>query len=107
MQSHLVLCSSVDYSGPVPVLSTQVASDDSLSHSISLPPPHPRFVPTDWASKAELTLEEVNKLNKLNLELASGLAARNPAYTPFQHGNFTCIMIKEVSGDHAVTCVHT
>ena len=55
-----------------------------------------RYVPTDWASKVELTLEEVNRLNKLNLELASNLAARDPVYTPFQHGNFTCIMIKEV-----------
>ena len=55
-----------------------------------------RYVPTDWATKVELTLEEVNKLNKLNLELASDLATRDPVYTPFQHGNFTCIMIKEV-----------
>ena len=64
--------------------------------------PH-RFVPTDWASKVELTLEEVNKLNKLNLELAKELATKNPAYTPFQHGNFTCIMIKEVC---VCACVH-
>lgn len=56
-----------------------------------------RYVPTDWATKIELTLEEVNKLNKLNLDLASELAATNSVYTPFQHGNFTCIMIKEVS----------
>lgn len=56
-----------------------------------------QFVPTDWATKVELTLEEVNKLNKLNMELASELAAKNPVYTPFQHGNFTCIMIKELA----------
>lgn len=63
------------------------------------PSPSPaRYVPTDWATKVELTLEEVNKLNKLNMELASELAAKNPVYTPFQHGNFTCIMIKEVYG---------
>ena len=55
-----------------------------------------RYVPTDWASKVELTLEEVNRLNKLNLELASELAVADQVYTPFQHGNFTCIMIKEV-----------
>ena len=55
-----------------------------------------RYVPTDWASKVELTLEEVNRLNKLNLELASELAVVDQVYTPFQHGNFTCIMIKEV-----------
>ncbi|CAI8044553.1 Pyridoxal-dependent decarboxylase domain-containing protein 1 [Geodia barretti] len=55
-----------------------------------------QYVPTDWATKVELTLEEVNKLNKLNLELASDLATRDPVYTPFQHGNFTCIMIKEL-----------
>lgn len=55
-----------------------------------------RYVPTDWAGKTELTLEEVNRLNKLNLELASDLSHKNSAYTPFQHGNFTCIMIKEV-----------
>ena len=64
----------------------------SLSH-VSL---CARYVPTDWSSKVELTLEEVNKLNKLNMELASELSAKNPVYTPFQHGNFTCIMIKEV-----------
>lgn len=60
----------------------------------------------------ELTLEEVNKLNKLNMELASELAAKNPVYTPFQHGNFTCIMIKEVlygrRGEEDVfLCFHT
>ena len=58
-----------------------------------------RYVPTDWSGKTELTLEEVNRLNKLNLELAGVLAQRNPIYTPFQHGNFTCIMIKEVRSD--------
>ena len=61
-----------------------------------LPPAPHRFVPMDWSGKTELTLEEVNRLNKLNLELAGILALRNPIYTPFQHGNFTCIMIKEV-----------
>ena len=50
----------------------------------------------DWSGKTELTLEEVNRLNKLNLELAAILARKNPAYSPFQHGNFTCIMIGEV-----------
>ena len=63
---------------------------------LSSPPPPSRYVPTDWANKTELTLEEVNQLNKLNLELAASLTQRNPIYTPFQHGNFTCIMIREV-----------
>ena len=65
-----------------------------------------RYVPTDWATKVELTLEEVNKLNKLNLELASDLATRDPVYTPFQHGNFTCIMIKEVCACVRACVVH-
>ena len=67
-----------------------------LSLSNIFPAPTSRYVPTDWASKTELTLEEVNKLNKLNLELAASISQRNPIYMPFQHGNFTCIMIKEV-----------
>ena len=56
-----------------------------------------RYVPTDWASKTELSLEEVSELNTMNIELASILSKKNAAFTPFQHGNFSCIMIKEVS----------
>ena len=56
-----------------------------------------RYVPTDWALKTELTLEEVSELNTMNIELAGLLGKKNPAFTPFQHGNFSCIMIKEVS----------
>lgn len=55
-----------------------------------------RYVPTDWASKTELSLEEVSDLNAMNIELAGLLGKKNPAFTPFQHGNFSCIMIKEV-----------
>ena len=55
-----------------------------------------RYVPTDWATKTELTLEEVSELNTMNIELAGILGKKNPAFTPFQHGNFSCIMIKEV-----------
>jgi len=44
----------------------------------------------------------VNKLNKLNLELAASLTQRNPIYTPFQHGNFTCIMIRELPEDTSI-----
>lgn len=56
-----------------------------------------RYVPTDWALKTELTLDEVSELNTMNIELAGLLGKKNPAFTPFQHGNFSCIMIKEVS----------
>ena len=56
-----------------------------------------RYVPTDWAAKTELTLTEVSELNTMNIELAGLLGKKNPAFTPFQHGNFSCIMIKEVS----------
>lgn len=55
-----------------------------------------RYVPTDWADKVELTLEEVSELNSLNMELSVVLAEKNPVFTSFQHGNFSCIMIKEV-----------
>ena len=55
-----------------------------------------RYVPTDWANKTDLTLEEVSELNQLNIELSNILAQKNPAFSPFQHGNFSCIMIKEV-----------
>ena len=57
--------------------------------------PHSRYVPTDWANKTDLTLEEVSELNQLNIELSNVLAQKNPAFSPFQHGNFSCIMIKE------------
>ena len=57
-----------------------------------------RYVPTDWATKTELSLDEVSELNTMNIELAGLLSKKNPAFTPFQHGNFSCIMIKEVSG---------
>ena len=53
-------------------------------------------MPTDWASKTDLTLEEVSELNQLNIELSNMLAQKNPSFSPFQHGNFSCIMIKEV-----------
>lgn len=59
---------------------------------------HSRYVPTDWANKTDLTLEEVSELNQLNIELSNMLSQKNPAFSPFQHGNFSCIMIKEVSG---------
>eukprot|EP00731_Ephydatia_muelleri_P029069 Em0020g713a len=55
-----------------------------------------QYVPKDWADKAELTLEEVSHLNSLNIELTSILSGFSPVFQPFQHGNFTCIMIKEV-----------
>ena len=55
-----------------------------------------RYVPTDWADKTELSLEEVSELNQLNIELSSTLAEKNPSFSSFQHGNFSCIMIKEV-----------
>ena len=67
-----------------------------------------RYVPTDWALKTELTLDEVSELNSMNIELAGLLGKKNPAFIPFQHGNFSCIMIKEVGIEHAasltVTC---
>eukprot|EP00731_Ephydatia_muelleri_P029089 Em0020g733a len=53
-----------------------------------------QYVPKDWADKAELTLEEVSHLNSLNIELTSILSGFSPVFQPFQHGNFTCIMIK-------------
>lgn len=55
-----------------------------------------QYVPTDWANKTDLTLEEVSELNQLNIELSNVLAQKNPAFSPFQHGNFSCIMIKEL-----------
>ena len=61
-----------------------------------------RYVPTDWALKTELTLDEVSDLNTMNIELAGLLGKKNPAFTPFQHGNFSCIMIKEVSSVNAM-----
>lgn len=57
-----------------------------------------RYVPTDWANKTDLTLEEVSELNQLNIDLSNTLAQKNPSFGPFQHGNFSCIMIKEVRG---------
>lgn len=63
-----------------------------------------RYVPTDWALKTELTLDEVSELNTMNIELADLLGKKNPAFTPFQHGNFSCIMIKEVSMINATSC---
>ena len=61
-----------------------------------------RYVPTLWADKTELTLEEVNKLNKMNVELSSFLSHIDPVYSLFQHGNFTCIMIKEVISSNSI-----
>lgn len=58
-----------------------------------------QYVPTDWALKTELTLDEVSELNTMNIELADLLGKKNPAFTPFQHGNFSCIMIKELQAD--------
>ena len=63
---------------------------------MTLGPSPYRYVPKDWADKAELTLEEVSQLNSLNIELTSILSGFSPVFQPFQHGNFTCIMIKEV-----------
>ena len=63
-----------------------------------------RYVPTDWALKTELTLDEVSELNTMNIELAGLLGKKNPAFTPFQHGNFSCIMIKEVSIVNVTLC---
>ena len=69
----------------------------TLSSSL-LPPslPPSRFVPSDWVNKQELVLDEVNDLNKLNMEFCQHMTALLPIFTPFQHGNFTCILIKEV-----------
>ncbi len=55
-----------------------------------------RFVPTDWTNKQELVLDEVNELNKLNLEFCHCLTDTATVFSPFQHGNFTCILVKEV-----------
>ena len=55
-----------------------------------------RYVPLDWASKKELTVEEVKKLNQHNTELVKGLLQYTDLYTSYQHGNFTCIALKSV-----------
>ena len=55
-----------------------------------------RYVPTDWVDKQELTVEEVNDLNRRNMELCHHLGQCSSVFAPFQHGNFTCIFIKEV-----------
>ena len=55
-----------------------------------------RYVPKDWASKKELTVEEVRKLNQHNGELVKGLFQHTNLYTNYQHGNFTCIALKSI-----------
>ena len=61
-----------------------------------------RYVPTEWLEKKELTLTEVDNLNKLNLELARTLSRNSNVFVPFQHGNFSCILVKDVSSTATV-----
>ena len=56
-----------------------------------------RYLPLDWASKKELTVDEVRKLNQHNVDLVKGLHQHTNLYTSYQHGNFTCIALKSVS----------
>ena len=54
-------------------------------------------MPSEWLGKRELTLAEVDQLNKLNLELSRSLSRVSDVFGPFQHGNFSCILVKDVS----------
>ena len=67
----------------------------SLSFSLSL---SLRYVKGEFAEKQELTFEEVNMLNKLNIELCHFLNTQTgvSVFQPFQHGNFTCVLLREV-----------
>lgn len=57
----------------------------------------PRYVKTEYAEKQELTFEEVNSLNKLNIELCQHFnQTLSSVFQPFQHGNFTCVLVREV-----------
>lgn len=57
-----------------------------------------RYVKSDFIEKQELTFEEVNLLNKLNIELCQHLNNETgvSVFQPFQHGNFTCVLLREV-----------
>ena len=61
-----------------------------------------RYVPTEWLEKKELTLSEVDNLNKLNLELSRCLTKISNVFAPFQHGNFSCVLVKDVSAAMAL-----
>ena len=54
-------------------------------------------MPKTLENKTEITVDEVQKLNLLNKELGDKLAAKSEAFSVYQHGNFTCIALKNVS----------
>ncbi|XP_019855616.1 PREDICTED: pyridoxal-dependent decarboxylase domain-containing protein 1-like [Amphimedon queenslandica] len=57
-----------------------------------------QYVKSDFIEKQELTFEEVNMLNKLNIELCQHLNNESgvSVFQPFQHGNFTCVLLREL-----------
>ena len=55
-----------------------------------------RYIPLDWVSKKELTVDEVRKLNQYNTDVVKALLQHTTMYTVYQHGNFTCIALKYV-----------
>jgi hypothetical protein len=55
-----------------------------------------QYVRSDYLEKQELTVEEVNTLNKLNIELSQHLNSFTSVFRSFQHGNFTCLIISEL-----------
>ena len=57
-----------------------------------------RYIPEAFSGKMELTLDEVNTVNRLNYDLSRNLGYRNQeAFVFYQHGNFSCVQIKTVS----------
>jgi glutamate/tyrosine decarboxylase-like PLP-dependent enzyme len=54
-------------------------------------------LPEAIANKSELTMDEVNSVNRLNYDLSRNLSHRNQeAFACYQHGNFSCVQLKSV-----------